>query len=579
MDPSTAERLLEEFNASVAHVWSPSSPFFSSIHDAANSQDVTALCDAELARLARMTEKVRSALGYASVRVATLRNRSKCRLPADVLLLIFRACADLGSAHERLRTTVALSQTCAHWRALALAHPLLWTDLDFSCTPEPLARLFLARSAPCALRTTWPASLYATPRACWAAELCAAHLPRMTELALVATRAQLLPWAIDAPAPALERAFLQDADAFAYAPLVLERALFAGAPRLRALHLVGLRLPWAPGAYAGLRELRIQRCNVGAAAPADSDLLALFRDAPELEVLVLGLRSTLNWDGAGDALLVHAQDAERIALPRLRHFTLEMPVPYARHILAGITLPPALETLKLCLEAPHAAPSTVPTLLDPDLLPPALFTPTTRLEVRDCASHGGVALRGFTSAEDTPRWEYGWKHRSRTAARTLEGVASMLAARYTLPHTRALALLAEDGNCQDVGDALPLLGALPPIRTLRTQTWCTRTVVALGAPGHAALCEELEEIYLVVAACEPSLAAVLDALRGVAAAASGMRTLDVTFRATAFSEGDAELVRKTVRVLKGQGVEISCRRVTPYQVCGSADMGEDFAAC
>ena len=70
--------------------------------------------------------------------------------------------------------------------------------------------------------------------------------------------------------------------------------------------------------------------------------------------------------------------------------------------------------------------------------------------MRDCASHGGVALRGFAGPADAPRWEYGWKHRSRTAARTLEGVASMLAARYALPHARELALLAEDGNCQDV---------------------------------------------------------------------------------------------------------------------------------
>ncbi|EKM48332.1 uncharacterized protein PHACADRAFT_74016, partial [Phanerochaete carnosa HHB-10118-sp] len=256
MDPHAAETLLEAFSTSVGHVWSPGSALFAVIEHEMSSQEVAMLYDSELQRLALMMEKVRSALSDACVQVATLRNRSSSvgQLPDDILYLVFHICAYAGTARNQLCTSLAISQTCSHWRQLSLSCSLNWSRVDLSNIPEKLARLLCEHSGNCALRFSWPVSLYATPRSEFAVKLCTENLLQVTELSLVATRVQLVPWVYEGSAPQIHEVFLQNADAFAYAPLILDCPLFRGeTPHLHHLSLVGIRIPWATGNYRNLR--------------------------------------------------------------------------------------------------------------------------------------------------------------------------------------------------------------------------------------------------------------------------------------------------------------------------------------
>ena len=529
-----------------------------------------------------MMEKVRSALVRASLQVATLRNRGSpiSKLPEDALYMIFQWCAHLGCAREQLRAMLAISQTCSQWRCLSLSRPLLWSRMDLSHISEEMAGLLSERSRDCPLETSWPILLYSTARRESAVRFCVDNLPRIAQLSLVATRAQLVPWVYDGSAPQIQKVFLQDADAFAYRPLILDRPLFGGQTlHLRHLSLVGIRMPWAAGVYRNLTSLEVRRCNVGTDVAGDTDLCHIFRDSPHLETLVLSLRTSLNWDVGDDPLLAPHAGAARTPLRALRSLTLELPVPYAQHVLASVVLPPALAALRLCLEAPHSQPHLLPTLLDPALLPPALFAPTTRLQVCDCASSGGVQVRGFAGAP-APRWEYGWKHRSRLPQGTLAGVARALHARYALRAVRAVELCAEDGNCQDVGDALPLLAPLAGLRAFRSLTWSGGTLCAMAAActaGARAPWAELEEVELVVAACGPAAGAVLDAVVAVARACKALRIVHVTLRMPAMPAGEAALVRDMVRRVQEMGVGVVCRRVSPHQAHEPLEPVEEFS--
>ncbi|EKM48983.1 uncharacterized protein PHACADRAFT_202162 [Phanerochaete carnosa HHB-10118-sp] len=473
-----------------------------------------------------------------------------------------------GTARNQALHKLAISQNLFALATASLSCSLNWSRVDLSNIPEKLARLLCEHSGNCALRFSWPVSLYATPRSEFAVKLCTENLLQVTELSLVATRVQLVPWVYEGSAPQIHEVFLQNADAFAYAPLILDCPLFRGeTPHLHHLSLVGIRIPWATGNYRNLRTLRIQRCNVGCGVAADVDLCHIFLNSPNLETLILSLRTTLNWDVGDDALLPEHGDIERIPVRALRSLVLELPVPYAKHLLASIALPPTLIQLRLCLEPPLTQPSTVLTLLDPSLLPSCIFSPTTRLHVLDRTSDGSIQICRYTSAgaAETPWWEY--------------GVTRALHARYALPHVHTVVLVAENGCCQDASGALPLLAPLHQMTCLRALTWLSRVLCAMAqtcADKGQAPWGALQEIELMVAACEPSLPAVLNALVAVARRSQALRTVNVTFRMPAFAEDEVTLILDMVRGVRDMGVVIVCRRIDSCQIHSQIEAVEEL---
>ncbi|PCH39725.1 hypothetical protein WOLCODRAFT_68586, partial [Wolfiporia cocos MD-104 SS10] len=68
-------------------------------------------------------------------------------LPVELLARIFDLGAQLD-VHARVPFGVLASHVCAHWRAVALRAPVLWTHIAVSTVPHiARARVFLARSA------------------------------------------------------------------------------------------------------------------------------------------------------------------------------------------------------------------------------------------------------------------------------------------------------------------------------------------------------------------------------------------------------------------------------------------------
>lgn len=64
------------------------------------------------------------------------------RLPAELLLRIFRSCTSQNGIRDR--NWLAFSQVCTHWRRLALADPSLWNTIDLE--HHDLAKLLVTRS-------------------------------------------------------------------------------------------------------------------------------------------------------------------------------------------------------------------------------------------------------------------------------------------------------------------------------------------------------------------------------------------------------------------------------------------------
>lgn len=536
-----------------------------------------------------MTERMGSALAHAARRVALLRNCNSLvgKLPADILFLIFETCSTVGSPREHLRTTLSISHTCSYWRSLSLVRPSLWNSMDLSTIPERLAWLLCERSGSSPMYTSWPISIYSTTRREFASTFCTQNLWRMAHLSLVATRKQLVPWVYEGGAPQLRRVFLQDADAFAGSPLILERPLFQGfTPQLRHLSLVGIRFPWAAGMYRNLTTLEVVRCNVGPESAEDIDLCHVFRDSPSLEVLSLSLRAHLHWDVAQDTLLATptsiSSNQGRIPLLSLRILKLELPVPYAVRILQMIMLPAELEELSLCLDSPHSHTPHLLTILQPSLIPSEIFSPTERFQICDRASRGGIQICGYgtgSAADSVPRWEYSWKHRSRLPRSLLSDIAHTLPARYPLHLVRTVELIAEDGNCLDTGDAFPLLSQLSSMAAFHSLTWSSavlcRMFATCSADGGCSW-PSLQELRIVLCAFTPTMREVLDAIVGLCQHTKKMRFVNITYRMGPFLEAEGRMARDAVQRIHDMGIVVCCRREAPCPTPDSLGPVEEF---
>ena len=76
------------------------------------------------------------------------------QLPVEILRMIFSLCGSMFEPEWGRSSGLDITATCTHWRAVALAYPGMWTDLDISgLSSKQIGRLFsLSRDLPLQIR-------------------------------------------------------------------------------------------------------------------------------------------------------------------------------------------------------------------------------------------------------------------------------------------------------------------------------------------------------------------------------------------------------------------------------------------
>ncbi|KAH9923576.1 hypothetical protein B0H21DRAFT_158779 [Amylocystis lapponica] len=276
------------------------------------------------------------------------------RLPVELLVAIF---SRLPSFEDTLVffidqyyvSLITMTAVCRHWRAVALATPTLWTQID-AAKPLELTNLCLARSM------SMPIEIYATPswkegrsRAqrvqidfCQVAAAIAPHVPRIRIFKCRSMHiVQIRPFLriLTVPMLLLEEVELttefdlsDDDDAFANRYFFPANEAF---PCLRSLELGRVIIPSTSSMLVGLVSLRLYDSLEGHATSMDT-LLSILDACPDLENLVL--------NGCGpdvsDELRVDLIPTRIVSLPRLKSLVLTSSPANLFGFLARLIFPP-----------------------------------------------------------------------------------------------------------------------------------------------------------------------------------------------------------------------------------------------
>lgn len=274
-------------------------------------------------------------------------------LPHEILQTIFRLAGRTSEGCSQTTEVLGISWACSHWRTLALGDPQLWRYIDLRSVD--LARLFIGRSQPCTLvmdvHREWYCGAQADERR---STLCKENLGRVGALYFQPLSSTLPTWSLDQPAPELRE--LTVVNYYRYQNIYT--SLFGDqTPQLRNLELMGCRLAWRSGMYRNLSKLKLEFYGLLPQPDKDKDLLALFRDSPNLESLELKIMDDKRapWDPLSNFLLptnlYSEMEHKEIDVPALRSLVLDLPSEYMLHILQSIALPGDMSHLDLTARA------------------------------------------------------------------------------------------------------------------------------------------------------------------------------------------------------------------------------------
>ncbi|GJE89005.1 hypothetical protein PsYK624_050940 [Phanerochaete sordida] len=337
------------------------------------------------------------------------------QLPDDILALVFehhdRDALYFREYNERkdqwpIHPTITVSSVCARWRAVALAHPVLWSRIDLNASrPHPGFLVERAKCHPLLLMYQhffggwaegWEEHAFKLATASFLED----NFSRVRSLDIngFTYDEHLVNTLVNTQAPLLEELCLAGLSFFS--------PVFGGhAPRVRRLGLRSVEITWSPGLFANLSSLTVS--DIGNRFEPGTGICGILRSSPHLESLCLKKR-----DHRQHAFIAHEHQqpcTPRMALARLHTLTLDLPINLIHHILSSFELP-SLHNADL---TPHAIViedddrlrppllPLLPSLCAPDMLPRALFAPLAA--VHATALEEPAASRPFPMPRRRPR--------------------------------------------------------------------------------------------------------------------------------------------------------------------------------
>ena len=302
-------------------------------------------------------------------------------MPTEILQTIFRLAGRTSEGCSQTTEVLVISWTCSHWRTIALGDPQLWRYIDLRSVD--LARLFIERSRPCTLVMDVHREWYCGAQVEESrSSLCKDNLGRVGALYFQPLSSTLPTWSLELPAPELQE--LTVVNYYRYQNIYT--CLFGNCtPQLRNLELMGCRLAWRSGMYRNLLKLKLEFYGLLPRPEKDKDLLALFRDSPNIESLELKIMDDKRapWDPLSNFLLptnLYSDiDHKTINVPSLRSLVLDLPSEYMLHILQSIILPGDMTHVDLTARADNDWLTSM--LLNKRCLPTELFHDLQELSV------------------------------------------------------------------------------------------------------------------------------------------------------------------------------------------------------
>ncbi|GJE99836.1 hypothetical protein PsYK624_161090 [Phanerochaete sordida] len=267
------------------------------------------------------------------------------KLPVELLRSIFAICTagdlPLGEHQEGGvgHMSLIISHTCTHWRAIVLSFPSLWRRIRLLHLSDEFLNVILDRTK------NWPLEVWLDLPAAPSETLAKINMDVLCRTkALTMTISShndqaLTDFLTTSPPsqfPYLETFSLelvQKGPNMHQTQLVLQQPLFAGCtPRLRHLHLEGVRMPWNRGFYSNLTTIRIISCEAGCHVLEDNDLCSILQDSPNLEELELSLYRAHIPVSDPTPSIPH----DRQSFPSLRVLKLFCGLGYTWHLLSSI---------------------------------------------------------------------------------------------------------------------------------------------------------------------------------------------------------------------------------------------------
>ncbi|PSR72627.1 hypothetical protein PHLCEN_2v11511 [Hermanssonia centrifuga] len=441
--------------------------------------DIQQLRDMQEETNSRFTQ----AITLLQLRQTRLHNAEKIPLPEDIVRVIFEYVAihehdcRMSLGFSCWRSVLAISQTCAHWRFISLTNPLMWSRIDYTQLPLFLGSLFFTRSDQCALHIATKIASIPSDND-WIEPI----FPRLKTLAIEFVNSKDLVTLIRQRVPLLETCFLKSS-AQIQVPIFegpfhnkhVSNIFGSEAPRLRNLCMSGIRMPWAPGQYVGLRSLHIN--TDGAMSINDQNILTIFRDSPLLEDLDLRHIQPLHWTSL-------PVDPTLIPLRSLRRLKLTMKPADQLRILSSIITPPTMDLLHIT--AINSAWAwidegyLIPFPADSRCLPPLHTMQSLCLDLRHpCIS--GCSKPGHPSMWFIAGTSYSEPGLERVFLRDLQVLRSV----YSLASLTEFTLIGSVYNFIKGEDIVPLLKVAPNITSFALENVSSDIVDELANPSHA----------------------------------------------------------------------------------------------
>jgi len=244
---------------------------------------------------------------------------------------------------------LAITHTCQHWRASAIAAMDLWSQL-ITRSPcgnfDGVVQLFIGRSGELPLDADVGYSL----------AVVVPHTDRLRTLSCKGCTINDSPHVSNHPAPLLETLHILS-HSFEYESPPLPTLFNRDSPSLRELAINGYK-PWPNNHFRGLSSFHLQLSSEGDALDLLVPLLAMLRDSPRLEELFL-------WPGSARDSPLSAQGIRtRATLRALQRLHIcYTPATLIHQFLGSIDLAPngiAIQFTNAALEPDLMFPTTLP---------------------------------------------------------------------------------------------------------------------------------------------------------------------------------------------------------------------------
>ncbi|KAI0044107.1 hypothetical protein FA95DRAFT_303814 [Auriscalpium vulgare] len=284
-------------------------------------------------------------LEYKRLRKALLRNRNErnalayvARLPTEIitriLFLLMQATRDRRPSHLKLGWITA-THVCERWRRVAIACPILWTEIRFDIGARWTHEMFTrAGKVPLVIHCT---DRLLDSAASFQVDLLARRIHLAREIILSPRLVKLLsqPMRLN-PFPYLEKFLVKPARTgapHAREIYAMPKDFLGGhAPRLRCLNMVLTQVNWTAPVLSNLVQLEVLYPLHAPSRPACVDFLDALRRMSSLELLAV----------ANLPLQTHAEPGhitDIVDMPRLRMLDLADALSPCIHLIGHLSLP------------------------------------------------------------------------------------------------------------------------------------------------------------------------------------------------------------------------------------------------